>query len=102
MMEMFEEAVGLALTGGHTDLAKFYASKPENKSLRTNLWIKISKTQMGQESDLSKLLKDNKDEIRIDDLIPYFHEGIKINSFKEQICDSLTKYNNESARFKVN
>lgn len=101
MMELYEEAVSLALTGNHTDLAKYYASKPESKSVKGNLWIKIAKTQMNIEGEVNKLLRDNKDEIKIEDLIPYFHDNIKINTFKDQICESLTRYNDEIRKFKV-
>ena len=101
MMELYDEAVSLALTGNHMDLAKNYASKPESKSVKSNLWIKIAKVQMKQEGEVNKLLKDNKEELKIEDLIPYFDDNIRISTFKDQICESLTRYNDEIRKFKV-
>lgn len=100
MMELYEEAVSLALRGNQIDLAKFYASRPESKSLKSNLWIKIAKKQMKDTGEVTKLLKENQEELKIEDLIPYFDDHIRISAFREQICDSLTRYNNEIRTFK--
>lgn len=100
MMELYEEAVSLALKGGHFDLAKFYASRPESKSVKNNLWIKIAKKQMKDTNEVTKLLDENKDDLKIEDLIPYFDDHIRISSFRQQICDSLTRYNDEIRKFK--
>lgn len=102
MMELYEEAVSLALKNNQIDLAKLYASKPESKSVKSNLWIKIAKKQMKVGGEVAKLLKENKDELKIEDLIPYFDDNIGISSFREQICDSLTRYNEEITSFKKN
>lgn len=101
MMELYEEAVSLSLEGNQIDLAKFYASKPDSKSLKNNLWIKIAKKLMKvNNGEVTKLLKDNKDELKIEDLIPYFDDHIRISEYREQICDSLTRYNDEIKKFK--
>ncbi len=78
-MGLYDEAVSLALTGNHMDLAKNYASKPESKSVKSK----------------------NKKDLTIEDLIPYFDENIQIGTFKKQILESLTKYNDEIDKFKV-
>lgn len=83
------------------DLAKFYASKPESKSVKSSLWIKIAKTKMKQEKEINILLTENKKDLTIEDLIPYFDENIQIGTFKKQILESLTKYNDEIDKFKV-
>lgn len=100
MMELYEEAVSLALKGNHFDLAKHYASRPESKSVKNNLWIKIAKKQMKDTGEVTKLLNENKDDLKIEDLIPYFDDHIRISSFRQQICDSLTRYNDEIRKFK--
>lgn len=82
MMELYEEAVSLALNK-EIDLAKYYASKPESKSVKSNLWIKIAKKQMKVEGEVAKLLKENKEDIKIEDLIPYFEDHIRISAYKE-------------------
>ena len=33
--------------------------------------------------------------MRIEDLIPYFNENVKIDFFKEEICESVKYYNEE-------
>lgn len=52
--------------------------------------------------EVQKLLKEPKACIKIEDLIPYFDDHIRISEFKEEICDSLTRYNNEIKKFKQN
>lgn len=51
---------------------------------------------------VKNLLKENKAQIKIEDLIPYFDDHIKISEFKEEICKSLTSYNEEIKKFKEN
>lgn len=104
MMDLYEEAVNLALNNKkgavHIDLAKKYASRPVAKSVKSNLWIKIAKSQMSIENEVNKLLKEHPEDLKIEDLIPYFDDHIRISSFRDQICDSLTRYNNEIQTFK--
>ena len=38
--------------------------------------------------------------IKIEDLLPHFNESIKIEHFKDEICDSLKMYNEEIERLK--
>lgn len=38
--------------------------------------------------------------IKIEDLLPHFNENIKIEHFKDEICNSLRKYNEEIEKLK--
>lgn len=100
IMGLYEEAVSLALYRNQFDLAKLYASKPEAKMVKTQLWVKIAKKQMRSSTELVKLLNENKDMIKIEDLIPYFGDNVSISTFKEQISESLVRFNDEISDFK--
>lgn len=39
--------------------------------------------------------------IKIEDLLPYFNQSIKIENFKDQICESLKSYSEEITRLKT-
>lgn len=41
------------------------------------------------------LVTQNQSLLKIEDLLPYFNENIRIEHFKDQICDSLESYNDE-------
>ena len=51
---------------------------------------------------VKSLLEDPDAKIKIEDLIPYFDDHIRISEFKEEICKSLTSYNEEIKKFKEN
>ena len=38
--------------------------------------------------------------IKIEDLLPYFNQNIKIENFKDEICNSLKTYSEEIQRLK--
>ena len=40
------------------------------------------------------------DLIKIEDLLPHFNENIKIEHFKDEICNSLKTYNEEIEKLK--
>ena len=50
-------------------------------------------------SDVISLTKESK-VIKIEDLLPYFNEKIKIEDFKDEICDSLKGYSSQIDRLK--
>lgn len=46
------------------------------------------------------LLTKDTDLIKIEDLLPYFNQNIKIEHFKDEICNSLKNYNEEIEKLK--
>lgn len=41
MMEMYDEAVDLALESNNIDVAKIYANKPQVEEKKKKLWLKV-------------------------------------------------------------
>lgn len=94
-MELYEEAVDLALKVD-IDLAKLNADKPENnEELRKKLWLKIAQHVVTEQKDIKRAMEflQECDLIKIEDILPFFDEFVRIDHFKEAICTSLEEYN---------
>ncbi|KAM3137990.1 hypothetical protein pb186bvf_009885 [Paramecium bursaria] len=103
MMGLYTESVTLALDYGLIELAKEYAKKPEtNDDLRKKLWMLIAERLLKQNVAIDKVIELTKetDTIKIEDLLPHFNENIKIEHFKDEICNSLKNYNEEIEKLK--
>ncbi|TKR86898.1 hypothetical protein L596_011397 [Steinernema carpocapsae] len=115
---MFEQAVDRALPIDF-DLAKECVKKMnecrEEQSLpfdpipRTNpqkyseemkrrIWLKIARYVIAEKNDIAEcmqLLKDSKNILKIQDLLPHFPEFTKIEHFKEPLCASLKHHSDK-------
>ncbi|KAL4656442.1 vacuolar protein sorting-associated protein 18-like [Arapaima gigas] len=95
MMELYEEAVDLALQVD-VDLAKSCADLPEDdEELRKKLWLKIARHVVQEEKDVKKAMHCLSDcnLLKIEDVLPFFPDFVTIDHFKEAICSSLEEYN---------
>lgn len=103
MMGLYNEAVTLALENNEIEVAKIYAEKPENEDLKKKLWLQIAVHLFNKGTDIEQVIKLTKETnlIKIEDLLPYFNENIKIEHFKEEICNSLNEYNSQIESLKV-
>lgn len=54
----------------------------------------------GKISEVIELTKQSK-VVKIEDLLPHFNQNIKIENFKDEICDSLKSYSEEISRLKM-
>jgi len=94
-MGLYEQAVDEALKDD-IELAKANADKPEDDDpLRKKLWLKIARHLVEQKKDFKKAmdLLRQCDLLKIEDILPFFPNFVKIDDFKEEICNSLTDYN---------
>ncbi|XP_077526342.1 vacuolar protein sorting-associated protein 18 dor [Haemaphysalis longicornis] len=94
-MELYEEAVDLALKVD-IDLAKLNADKPDNnEELRKKLWLKIAQHVVTELKDIGRAMEflQECELIKIEDILPFFDEFVRIDHFKEAICQSLEEYN---------
>eukprot|EP00825_Cyclidium_porcatum_P049512 TRINITY_DN8575_c0_g1_i5.p2 TRINITY_DN8575_c0_g1~~TRINITY_DN8575_c0_g1_i5.p2 ORF type:complete len:292 (+),score=76.05 TRINITY_DN8575_c0_g1_i5:134-1009(+) len=108
------EAVSLALKHNKIELAKHYAQKPDNQEIKKKLLLQIAVYLLEKQgADIQEVIKLTQEGsgnsfafdqsniqksqglLKIEDLLPYFNENIKIEHFKDQICDSLESYNQE-------
>lgn len=98
-MHLFQEAVDLALTVD-IDLACLHANKPEDDpELRKKLWLRIAKHVIERDKDekrsnAMKVLK-RCDLLKIEDMLPFFPDFVTIDSFQDDIVQSLEDYNRD-------
>ena len=103
MMNLFDEAVTLALQIGEIDLAKEHATRAASEEAQKKLWLKIAKQIIedithrdyrdGDIKEAIKILKDSDDLLKIEDILPLFPDFTTIDDFKTEICDALEEYN---------
>jgi vacuolar protein sorting-associated protein 18 len=102
MMDLFDEAVTLALQIGEINLAKDHARSAKTDDVQKKLWLKIAKKVIEQvtheyrDGDIKeaiKILKDSNDLLKIEDILPLFPDFTTIDDFKKEICEALEEYN---------
>eukprot|EP00298_Acanthocystis_sp_HF-20_P015685 c21227_g1_i1.p1 GENE.c21227_g1_i1~~c21227_g1_i1.p1 ORF type:complete len:976 (+),score=413.50 c21227_g1_i1:1749-4676(+) len=103
---MFEEAVELALKEEKNDkdleIAKQCADGPvDDEDLQKKLWLKIAKHVVDR-SDHKKAIEFLKEcpLLKIEDILPFFPDFVRIDLFKDEICASLQDYNTQIKNLK--
>lgn len=102
-MELYEEAVDLALKVD-IELAKTNANMPgNNEELKKKLWLKIAEHVVKEEKDIRRAMEflQECDLIKIEDILPFFDEFVTIDHFKDAICSSLQEYNMHIEELKI-
>ena len=79
-MYLYSEAVSLALETNKEELAKEYAEKPDYEDERKKLWIDIAKHYLIKKEKISEVIELTKQSkvIKIEDLLPFFNQNIRI------------------------
>ena len=94
LMGKYSDAVKLALKTNNIrskEIAKFIASNTQNEKLKKKLWIEIFCDNKQNEKDPIKIMKESKI-LKIEDVLPYISDEIKIEDFKTQISKSINEY----------
>ena len=94
LMGKYSDGVKLALKTNTTkskEIAKFIASNTQNEKLKKKLWIDIFCDNKQNEKDPIKIMKESKI-LKIEDVLPYISDEIKIEDFKTQISKSINEY----------
>ena len=84
LMGKYSEGVNLALktnTKKSKEIAKFIATNTQNEQLKKKLWIDIFCDNKQNEKDPIKIMKESKI-LKIEDVLPYISDEIKIEDFK--------------------
>ncbi|KAI7860888.1 Pep3/Vps18/deep orange family-domain-containing protein [Circinella umbellata] len=95
-MDLYEEAVELALKHHDLELARINADKPEdNDALRKKLWLSIAKHVVQENKDIKTAMEflQQSDLLKIEDILPFFPDFVLIDDFKDEICQALEDYN---------
>lgn len=102
-MELYTDAVKLALSIDDLELAKEMADLPdENYSDKKKLWLLIGSHVVQKEKSTEKaiaILKECKD-LQIEDILPLFPDDVRIGDFKDEISRALSKYTDDIAALK--
>ena len=94
LMGKYSEGVKLALktnTKKSKEIAKFIASNAQGEKLKKKLWIDIFCDNKQNEKDPIKIMKESKI-LKIEDVLPYISDEIKIEDFKSQISKCINEY----------
>ncbi|KAL9645099.1 hypothetical protein ABK040_004590 [Willaertia magna] len=101
-MQLYDDAVDLALENDEIELARECADKPEDDEYKKKLWLKIAKHVIDSSIGVKQAIAflSYTDKIKLEDILPYFPDFSKIDDFKEEICKSLEQYKNEIEKLK--
>jgi vacuolar protein sorting-associated protein 18 len=114
-MELYEQAVSLALDHGEFDLAMTIADSPDEDPLRRKkLWLSIAEKVISQQDGMKKYylseicwinsraldLLQRCELLKIEDLVPLFPDFMAIDDFKDEICSALEEYSHQVDRLK--
>lgn len=102
-MGLYYEAVEKALQVD-VKAAKEIASQPRDEEMRRKLWILIAKHLIDTGSDVKEaisIIRESKQLLKIEDLLPFFPDFATINDFRSEICESLEKYNSRIDELKT-
>ena len=94
LMGKYSEGVKLALktnTKKSVEIAKFIASNAQGEKLQKKLWIDIFCDNKQNEKDPIKIMKESKI-LKIEDVLPYISDEIKIEDFRAQISKCINEY----------
>ncbi|KAL4539605.1 hypothetical protein Ndes2437B_g02032 [Nannochloris sp. 'desiccata'] len=105
---LWEDALDLALKAVDQELAVAVARRPSNNAgLTRKLWLAIARHVVGkglpedeegrkeQVREVSKVLDESRGAVHIEDVLPLFPDFVEIGAFRDAICASLERYNEE-------
>ncbi|CAH8856567.1 unnamed protein product [Trichobilharzia szidati] len=96
ILDMHQEALQLAIEWNEIGLAKEIAQSDFlNSNLRRQLWIQLAQhiiSTNGNMQEAINLLRECP-LLKLEDILPYFHQFVTIDQFKDLICASLDSYN---------
>ena len=123
LMGKYSEAITVALTKGpndtdesfkdNQDLAEYIATNCPDKMIQKSLWLQIFKSygeggdnekDNNSEKKLKKALKilEKSQVLKIEDVLPYITDSIKIEEFKTHISNCISQYENNINELKEN
>ncbi|CAL8085718.1 unnamed protein product [Calicophoron daubneyi] len=95
LLGMHQQALQTAIDWGNVTLAKEIAQNESlSRDARRQLWLIIARHVIEKESNMKEatnLLKECP-LLKLEDILPYFHDFVTIDQFKDAICDSLDSY----------
>ena len=105
MLELYDDAVRMALDNNFIDIAKEYAKLAPDPWMCKKLWVDIAKHVL-KSKDASmeasfELVKESDKKLVLNDILLYVSSKIKLKSFKGDITDQVTAYDKKIDEFKT-
>lgn len=104
MLGKHDIAVSLALKNNLVSVAKESAAKCEDSEKQKTLWITIVIWMLGRGDESIKevvQLTREIDNLKIEDILPYMTQSIKLDYFKSEICETLRNYHDQVSNLKL-
>ncbi|CAK0909708.1 unnamed protein product, partial [Prorocentrum cordatum] len=94
LLELHEAAVDVALRCGDVELAKRHACRPADRAVRQRLWLRVAESRAASGDDIARImgLISESQEVTVRDLLPHLAESITVDALKDEICASLSSY----------
>uniref|UniRef100_A0A3Q0KNL0 Vacuolar protein sorting-associated protein 18 homolog n=1 Tax=Schistosoma mansoni TaxID=6183 RepID=A0A3Q0KNL0_SCHMA len=96
LLDMHQEALQLAIELNDIPCAKEIAqSEFLNSIVRRQLWIQLAHHIISTDGGMQEAINLLRDcpLLKLEDILPYFHQFVTIDQFKDVICTSLDSYN---------
>ncbi|CAH8538556.1 unnamed protein product [Schistosoma mattheei] len=96
LLDMHQEALQLAIELNNIPFAKEIAqSEFLNSNVRRQLWIQLAQHIISTDGSMQEAINLLRDcpLLKLEDILPYFHQFVTIDQFKDVICSSLDSYN---------
>ncbi|TNN16344.1 Vacuolar protein sorting-associated protein 18 isoform 2 [Schistosoma japonicum] len=96
LLDMHQEALQLAIEWSNIPLAKEIAQSDFlNSNLRRQLWIQLAQHIISTDNSMQEAINLLREcpLLKLEDILPYFHQFVTIDQFKDVICSSLDSYN---------
>jgi len=95
MLEFYEEAVKLALKANKIELAKEYASRPNDEKIKKKLWLTIANVSMQNQEDMKtglEIISESKGSLILNDVLSLISPKVKLKAFKDDLLAHLNSY----------
>ncbi|CAH8559657.1 unnamed protein product [Schistosoma curassoni] len=96
LLDMHQEALQLAIELNNIPFAKEIAqSEFLDSNVRRQLWIQLAQHIISTDGSMQEAINLLRDcpLLKLEDILPYFHQFVTIDQFKDVICSSLDSYN---------
>lgn len=92
-MDLYEDAVDLALESGDVDLACRCADRAHGSTSQKELWLKIARHVVDtQDMHAAMAFLQRTSLLSIEDILPFFPDFSVIDDVKTEICETLENY----------
>jgi hypothetical protein len=84
-------------------LARECADKPNDDEFKKKMWLRIARHVIEKDNNVKKAIEFLRftDQIKLEDILPFFPDFVLIDDFKDEICTSLEAYKTDIEELKT-